>query len=376
MTLVATPTVVPGDGPLRPRPGRPRPAAVARPPAAPRVGIVGGGQLARMTHLAALPLGITVTVLESDPVSAAGLAGARVLPGRGSSLGDLAALAQLCDVVTLDREGVPIAHLRALEAAGVVVAPGADVAELAADEVLARRRLAEHGYPVASANATVDVELSVLVARSRTGEVACYDPVATVRRDGRCAELVAPAPVAAAVADEARRLASSIAERLGLVGIMAVELFLVSGDLVVNELAARPHDSGHHTIEAAETSQFEQHLRAVLGWPLGPTGLRRPAAVTCSVLGAADGGDPRRHLARALAEPGAHVHLYDERARPGRTLGHVTVLADTVAEAAPAARRAAATLGAAAQALPAHPGPSDDHRSGDRRDPDPRGDRS
>lgn len=367
MTLVATPTVVHGDGPLHPRTDTPRSTARPRPGAAPRIGIVGGGQRSRMTHLAALSLGITVTVLESDPVSPAGLAGARVLPGRASSLGDLAALAQLSDVVSLDLDRTPIAHLLALEAAGVVVAPGADVAELAADRAVARLRLAEHGYPVAStttasATTAADLDLSVLVARSRTGEVACYDPVATVAHDGTGIEVVAPAPVPAAVADEARRLATSLAERFELVGIMAVGLLLAGDTLLVDELAAGPHDSGRHTIEAAETSQYEQHLRAVLGWSLGSTALRRPAAVSCTVPGAADGSGPRRHVARALAVPGAHVHLDDERARPGRALGHVTVLGATVAEARAAAMEAATILA--------------DRGSGDRCDLDPRGDRA
>ena len=367
-----------------------------------RVGMVGGGQLARMTAQAAASLGITLTVLDPDPSPPAARAGARVVVGEPDRLDDLVALAEQVDVVTFDHERVPLGHVRALEALGHRVAPGSATAELAFDKAASRRRLREHGFPlprwteartvadvvafgdaagwpvvvkaasggydgrgvtvvddVTSADAAVarlgphlvvealvpfDAELSVLVARNAVGKVVGYPPVATVQRDAMCAEVLSPAPVPASV----RRAASSLAERLActfdLVGVMAVELFLVGSDLLVNELATRPHNTGHHTIEAAETSQFEQHLRAVLGWPLGSTRSRARAAVTVNVVGRA-GDDPRRHLPDALALAGAHVHLYGKEPRPGRKLGHVTALGATAAEARAVAHRAAAALG-------------------------------
>ncbi len=190
-----------------------------------------------------------------------------------------------------------------------------------------------------------DAELAVMVARNAAGEVACYPPVATIQRDAMCAEVVSPAPVPAWVRRAASELAESLATEFGLVGVMAVELFLVGSDLVINELATRPHNTAHHTIEAAETSQFEQHLRAVLGWPLGATRARARAAAMVNVVGAADGSDPRRHLARALGFPGAHVHLYGKDPQPGRKLGHVTALGATGGQAREVANRAAALLG-------------------------------
>ena len=369
-----------------------------------RVAMVGGGQLARMTYEAALPLGVTLTVLDANPLSPAIRAGAQAVVGSSRNLASLADLAMMGGVVTFDHEDVSIDHLRKLEGAGVIVAPGADVAELAIDKTISRRRLRAAGFPVpdaVSGTTTGDVtafaerngwpvvvkaatggydgravevvadreqaagiverlgahlvieafvafdsELAVMVARSSTGEVACYDPVTTVQREGICIEVLAPAVVSSAVREQAMELARSMATTFGLVGVMAVELFVVGEDLVVNELATRPHNSAHHTIEAAETSQFEQHLRAVLGWPLGSTALRAPAAVTCNVLGAEDGTDPLGRLREALAVRGAHVHLYAKTARPGRKLGHVTACGSTVAEARDIARLASTVLSA------------------------------
>jgi 5-(carboxyamino)imidazole ribonucleotide synthase len=129
-----------------------------------------------------------------------------------------------------------------------------------------------------------------------------------------------------------------------LTGIVALELFRVDGRLLVNELALRPHNSGHYTIEGCVTSQFEQHLRAVLDWPLGSAALRAPVVATVNVIGPPDGSDPAARLPEALTVPGAHVHLYGKSARPGRKLGHVTVCADAAQEALAGARRAAALL--------------------------------
>jgi len=182
------------------------------------------------------------------------------------------------------------------------------------------------------------------VARRPSGESVTYAVVETVQRDGMCRELLVPAPVAPGVAREAAALAGRIAEAIGAVGILAVELFETAEGLLVNELALRPHNSGHWTIEGAATSQFENHLRAVLDWPLGVPDLAAPAVATVNVVGAAHGGDPHAALAAALAVPGARVHLYGKSARPGRKLGHVTVVGDRSDDARERANRAVAIL--------------------------------
>jgi 5-(carboxyamino)imidazole ribonucleotide synthase len=171
--------------------------------------------------------------------------------------------------------------------------------------------------------------------------------VETVQRDGICVEVLAPAPrLPEELALRAQQLAIDLATALGVVGLLAVELFEVDDGLVVNELAMRPHNSGHWTIEGARTSQFEQHLRAVLDYPMGDTALTAPAVVMANVLGGADGGmsiDERLHHLFA-ADPGVKVHLYGKRTRPGRKIGHVTVLGDDLVELRARAARAARWL--------------------------------
>jgi 5-(carboxyamino)imidazole ribonucleotide synthase len=185
-------------------------------------------------------------------------------------------------------------------------------------------------------------ELSALVARSPFGQGAAWPLVQTVQADGICVEVLAPAPDGPA--EEAQGLALKIADALGVVGLLAVELFETADGLVVNELAMRPHNSGHWTIEGARTSQFEQHLRAVLDYPLGATDLAAPAVVMANVLGAAEppemGPDERLHHLFARF-PDAHVHLYGKAERPGRKIGHVTLLGERMDEVRERARLAA-----------------------------------
>jgi 5-(carboxyamino)imidazole ribonucleotide synthase len=197
-------------------------------------------------------------------------------------------------------------------------------------------------------------ELAALVARSPFGQVAAYPVVQTVQRDGMCVEVLAPAPdLPEERAVAAQQLAIRLATELGVVGLLAVELFEVDGELVevdgglvVNELAMRPHNSGHWTIEGARTNQFEQHLRAVLDYPLGDTRLAAPAVVMANVLG---GGRAVRSIDERLhhlfaADPGAKVHLYGKQVRPGRKIGHVTVLGDDMDQVRARAVRAARWL--------------------------------
>ena len=165
-----------------------------------------------------------------------------------------------------------------------------------------------------------------------------------INQDGECREIRTPAAIGPRIAAEAKQIALRLADELNAVGVLAVELFLTTNGIVVNEIAARPHNAGHVTIEGAPTSQFENHVRAVLDLPLGPTWANAPATVTINVIGGLDGIDPANHLPEALAVEGAQVHLYGKRPRPGRKLGHVTALGDDLEQARELARRAEAAL--------------------------------
>ncbi len=368
----------------------------------PRVGVLGAGQLARMDLPAAIALDVELVVLADSPQDAAVLAGATGIIGDHRDLDVLRAFAAGVDVVTFEFEGVDPDHLATLEAEGVRLVPAPAAKLLAQDKLAQRRALRDGGFPVppfAHAEALADVvafaeehgwpvvlkvprggydgrgvaviddadaaaafldglpagalvepalaierELAVQVARTSDGATATYPVVETVQVDAMLRELLAPAPVDEALAREAEALATAIVDHIGATGLIAVELFVTPDGLLVNELAMRPHNSGHHTIEATTTSQFEQHVRAALDLPLGATDLVAPAAVTVNVVGPADGSDPRDRRAEALAVPGAHVHLYGKGARPGRKLGHVTALGPDVATARAIAWEAASIL--------------------------------
>ncbi len=368
--------------------------------------MVGAGQLARMTHQAAVALGQSLRVLAERPSDPAALVAAEVVLGRPDDLAVLRRFAAGCDVLTFDHEQVPTEHLRALAAEGVAVYPGPDALVHAQDKLLMRRTLAgmgvavppfrqvtclqdvvcfgaEHGWPgvlkaarggydgrgvwlldtpsgareLLAAGTPLLVEryvpmrreLAALVARSPFGQGAAWPVVQTVQRDGICVEVLVPAPgLDADLAAAAQELALRIAGELGVVGVLAVELFeTCDGRLLVNELAMRPHNSGHWTIEGAVTSQFEQHLRAVLDYPLGSTAPRAPACVLANVLAAdsppALGVDERLHHLMARY-PEAKVHLYAKPERPGRKIGHVTVLGTQLAPVRETAVASAAFL--------------------------------
>ncbi|BCL15754.1 5-(carboxyamino)imidazole ribonucleotide synthase [Micromonospora sagamiensis] len=374
----------------------------------PVVGMVGGGQLARMTHQAAIALGQSLRVLALAPDDGAALVAADVQYGDHTDLAALRTFAKGCDVVTFDHEHVPTGHIRALADEGVTLYPPADALVHAQDKQVMREKLSALGAPVPAwrpvtvpgdlvdfgtgagwpvvlkaarggydgrgvwlvedpdqaaelagtllaAGTPLIVEervrlrreLAVQVARSPFGQVAVYPVVETVQRDGICAEVLAPAPdLPEELAIAAGQLAIDLATALGVVGLLAVELFETPTGLVVNELAMRPHNSGHWTIEGARTSQFEQHLRAVLDYPMGDTSLTAPVVVMANVLGGEPGGmgiDERLHHLFA-AEPGAKVHLYGKQVRPGRKIGHVTVLGDDLDDVRARAARAARWL--------------------------------
>ena len=359
----------------------------------PVVGMVGAGQLARMTHQAAVALGQSLRVLALSASDSAALVARDVVVGRHDDIDALRSFARGCDVLTFDHEHVPGEHLRALRDVGVTMNPGPDALAYAQDKLTMRRGLAalgvpvpvfaevtaidvamrfgaEHGWPCvlkaarggydgrgvwvldtpAAAQRVVPEllaaglpllveqlvpmrrELAALVARSPCGQGAAWPVVQTVQQGGICVEVLVPAPgLDPEPGAAAAELALRIAAELGVVGVLAVELFETASGLLVNELAMRPHNSGHWTIDGSLTSQFEQHLRAVLDYPLGATGPVAPVAVMANVLGADSAPetpmDERVHHLFARF-PDVKVHLYGKPERPRRKIGHVTVLGD------------------------------------------------
>jgi 5-(carboxyamino)imidazole ribonucleotide synthase len=382
----------------------------------PIVGMVGGGQLARMTAQAAIGIGATFRVLADSLTESASLVTHDVTVGSHLSYDDVSAFAAGCDVISFDHEHVPASVLTALESDGVLVRPGSAALRYTQDKLAMRERLASLGAPVprfASLAPVPDVagpdvtsfadgafpvvlkavsggydgkgvwvcsspdeaaavitgaaergialmaeefvpfrrELAALVARSPSGQGAAYPVVQTVQVDGICREVIAPAPgLHPVVAEEAQEMALSIASSLGVIGLLAVELFETrSGRLLVNELAMRPHNSGHWTMDGSRTSQFEQHLRAVLDLPLGsPSSLNDSAyTVMANLLGGTDPDVYDRYIHVMAADPAVKVHFYGKEIRPGRKIGHVNLTGgpeDSVESLRDLARRAVSYL--------------------------------
>jgi 5-(carboxyamino)imidazole ribonucleotide synthase len=371
----------------------------------PVVGVVGAGQLARMMQQAAIGLGVPLSLLAESGDAAAAQVVPVTTVGDYRDLDTLRAWAADCAVVTFDHEHVPTGHLDELTAAGRVCRPAPAALVHAQDKAVMRARLREldlpcprnavvetgadidafaragGGYPVVvkaarggydgrgvwfvdSATAAealvtheaagipllvedqVDFvrELSAVVARSPSGQLAAYPVVQSVQRDGICVEVVAPAPgLAPELAVRAQSVAMRIAAELDVTGILAVELFETQdGRILVNELAMRPHNTGHWSIDGAVTSQFENHLRGVLDLPLGSPASRADWAVMVNILG---GSAPTLYdgyphvLAR---DPAMRVHLYGKSVRPGRKVGHVTAYGDDLDDLLERARHAAA----------------------------------
>ncbi len=373
-----------------------------------RVGVIGGGQLARMMIAPAIELGLVPCVLAEEPGMSAALAATAT--GDYRDLGTVLAFAKTVDVITFDHEHVPQPVLRALVDAGVQVHPGPDALQYAQDKLVMRRKLAELGLPQPDWAAVTDAdglqaflddhggravvktprggydgkgvrvvesaadaadwftalaedanggellveelvgftrELAQQVARRPSGELAVYPVVETVQRGGVCAEVVAPAPRAAGlVAEEAGRIGIEVAEGLGVTGMLAVELFETTDERVlVNELAMRPHNSGHWTQDGAVTSQFEQHLRAVTDLPLGSTAPLAPWTVMVNILGGpAEGTLEDRFEVAMDGHPQAKVHTYGKAPRPGRKVGHVNVSGSDLDDVVSEARAAAAAF--------------------------------
>ena len=376
------------------------------------IGIVGGGQLARMMHQASIGLGIRTRLLATSPQESAAQVMNDVVVGSHLDEEAVLAFAKDCDAVTFDHEHVPTELVRRMEATGVAVRPGADAQVHAQDKAVMRQFMERAGFPnprwqvCDSHEAFVDFaekigwpviaktsrggydgkgvwkvdgpddvatpfqamggladghqpiriiaeelvdftrELSAIVVRSPSGQGVAYPISETIQRDGICVETITPTPHMSETRQaEIQAMALDIAGRLGVVGVLAVELMeRADGSVVVNELAMRPHNTGHWTIDGAATSQFENHLRAVLDLPLGDPSLTAPAVVMTNVLGGSE-DDLTGALQHCFArDPGLRVELYGKDVRPGRKVGHVTCVGDDVDEVARRARHAAGYL--------------------------------
>jgi 5-(carboxyamino)imidazole ribonucleotide synthase len=372
--------------------------------AAPTVAVIGGGQLARMLAEPAAAMGIPLRLL----AEAEGVSAAQVIPdqivGDHTDLEVLRKVTAGCEVVTFDHEHVPTEHLHALAADGIAVRPGPEALVHAQDKGVMRERLTELGIPCprhALVASVADVEefrqsigqspcvlkttrggydgkgvwfvegpedcaaafesgrqilaeervafrreLSALVARSPSGQVAAWPVVASTQRDGICHEVIAPAPdLDPALGLEAQRIAMTVAGALDVTGVLAVELFeTTDGRVLVNELAMRPHNTGHWTQDGAVTSQFENHLRAVLDLPLGAPHARETWTVMVNILGGSTAtGRLYDGYPHALArDPRLRVHLYGKELRPGRKVGHVNAYGEDLEDCLQRARHAAA----------------------------------
>ncbi|MEY4349288.1 MAG: hypothetical protein RL719_585 [Actinomycetota bacterium] len=357
-----------------------------------RVGVIGGGQLARMMIVPSINLGLDLKVFSEAHDAPA--AAATTVVGDYTQLASIREFAATVEVITFDHEHVPLSVLRALEDEGVSVQPPSRALEFAQNKLLMRKRLAElklampvwaeiktenelqeflaanggvcilktpiggyDGKGVRVVRSVADAadwltaeglsaaggsllaeekvsfvrEVAQLSARRPSGEFAAWPLTQTTQANGVCAEVICPAPnTSADLIEEAGKIAHTIAQELGVTGVLAVEMFETpNGRLLINELAMRPHNSGHFSIEGSETSQFEQHLRAVLDLPLGSTRARAAASVMVNVLGIDSDTDLLGNLDAALAQhPEAKVHTYGKAPRAGRKMGHVTVVSE------------------------------------------------
>ncbi|HWY74392.1 MAG TPA: 5-(carboxyamino)imidazole ribonucleotide synthase [Verrucomicrobiae bacterium] len=387
---------------------QPQPVLNSMPPRRPRaactLGIVGGGQLAKMIAQSALQFGCDIVVLERNHHSpAASLAHEKVIADWDNPE-SLLKLGSMVDVITLENEFVDADSLQALERFGFPLWPTAETVRVVQDKLSQKRALADAGLPVpgfadAPMKATIEaasrkfgwplvlkkrrngydgkgnvtlrsasdidaawrqldgdvnalyveefcpftMELAMMIVRSQTGESVTYPLVETVQHNHICHVVKAPASVPDETAVRATEIARKAVETVGCVGAMGVEMFFSKdGRVLVNELAPRVHNSGHYTIEGCVCSQFENHVRAVMGWPLGSAALRSPAVVMVNLLGGGSGSGTPVGLSEALAVPGAHVHIYGKaRSVPGRKMGHVTAAGKTMEGALTTAQRAA-----------------------------------
>jgi 5-(carboxyamino)imidazole ribonucleotide synthase len=347
----------------------------------PTVGVIGAGQLARMSVAPAAALGVNLLLLANDAYDS----GAQItnhVVGDYRDLETVRAFARKCDVITFEHELIPLSIIKTLEADGVVVRPSSASFIFSQDKAAMRERLSKFPSPknavvtkaeevrefpvIAKAIsggydgrgvwkinteaelATVlkevgkvlieelidfDYEIAVMVARSPHGQATTWAPTQTIQRDGICVMTITPAPeLSNELSEKAQKLALDIANEIGVIGVMAVEIFVKGEELFINELAMRPHNSGHWTIEGSVTSQFEQHLRAVLDLPLGNPQMTAPLAVMGNILGGDKEDMYRPYLHLMARTPELKFHHYKKDVRPGRKIGHVNLLGDNLLE--------------------------------------------
>jgi 5-(carboxyamino)imidazole ribonucleotide synthase len=374
---------------------------------APRLGIIGGGQLARMTAVAALQLGSDVIVLERNDHSPAAQVATRCLVGDWNNPEALLKLASQVDVVSIENEFINTDALEAIEKAGHTLFPSTATLRCVQDKLMQKEAMQkaglattrfcgvksqqelgelarEFGFPFVlkarrngydgKGNYTVKseadipeawralngdrnalyveafcnyrAELAVIITRAQDGAMAVYPVVETVQRDHICHIVRAPAAVSPTAEEKAHEMAKAAIEAIDGVGSFGIEMFVTADDgVLINELAPRVHNSGHYTIEACTCSQFENHVRALFGWPLGSTAMVAPAAVMVNLLGASQGSGAPLGMENALQVPGAHIHIYGKAmSSRGRKMGHVTALGPDLAAAETAAQRAAGKL--------------------------------
>ena len=346
----------------------------------PRVGVIGSGQLAQMMLAPAAALGIDFISLANSANDSAAQSSPHVV-GDYTDLETVRKFAKNCDVVTFEHELIPLSIIKTLENEGVKFLPSSNAFQYSQDKALMREKLAhlpnpkwqvvtqapDWQYPAIAKSISggydgrgvwkvnskeelaellkevpkllleelidFDFEIAVMVARSPHGQAATWSPTRTVQRDGICIETVTPVPEFNETQSlAAQNLALQIAEEIKLVGVMAVEMFVKGEQLFINELALRPHNSGHWTIEGAVTSQFEQHLRAILDLPLGETAMVAKWAVMGNVLGGAKSDMYRPYLHLMARTPALKFHQYRKEVRPGRKIGHVTITGDNLVE--------------------------------------------
>jgi 5-(carboxyamino)imidazole ribonucleotide synthase len=347
----------------------------------PVVGVIGAGQLARMMIAPATALGVKLLPFASSASESA----AQITPHVIGDYKDIEAVlkfAKLCDVVTFEHELIPLPVIKALESAGVVVRPTSESFEYSQDKEAMRKKLSHINSPKSQVVSTsteikeypaiaksisggydgrgvwkvetaaeldnllkihpkllleelveFDYEIAVMVARSPHSQATSWSPTQTIQKDGICTITISPAPqMSTELSEKAQKIALDIAADVKLIGVMAVEMFIKGDEILINELAMRPHNSGHWTIEGSRTSQFEQHLRAILDLPLGDPSMTDDFAVMGNILGKNKSDMYRPYLHLMARNPSLKFHMYAKEVRPGRKIGHVNVIGKDLVE--------------------------------------------
>lgn len=347
----------------------------------PVVGVIGAGQLARMMIAPATALGVKLIPFASSATDSAAQITQCVI-GDYTDIEAVKKFAELCDVVTFEHELIPLSIIKALEVAGVTVRPSSESFEFSQDKQAMRKKLSHFNgpksmvvtsssevetYPVIAKSISggydgrgvwkvnssqelsdllknspkllieelieFDYEIAVMVARSPHSQATSWVPTQTIQSDGICTMTISPAPIMnAEMSEKAQKIALDIAAEIKLIGVMAVEMFVKGKDIFINELAMRPHNSGHWTIEGSQTSQFEQHLRAILDLPLGDPSMTDDFAVMGNIIGKDKTDMYRPYLHLMARNPSLKFHMYGKEVRPGRKIGHVNVIGKDLVE--------------------------------------------